>query len=411
MKLGFDIDSFREVGEALVRNKSRSFLTGFGIFWGLFMLLALVGGGQGLKSIVMREFEGFSNNAVVLFPSSTSKPYKGFQEGRHWDLTINDITRLKNLMPELDAVTGMVGKWGTPVTFSDNVFSSTSVKGITAEYTKVETPQMKYGRYINEADVMQERKVCVIGKDIYNTLFPGGGDPCGQNICVGSIYMTIVGVDFNSGNMSINGSPSRSLMIPLSVARKVYNYGEGVDIICCTAKPGIKASSLESKFRQTVSRYHYFSPDDTEALMCINTEQIFNIADTLFRGINFLIWLVGIGTLIAGAVGVSNIMMVSVKERTTEIGIRRAIGALPGEILWQIISESVALTVIAGSISIVISVMILQVVEGAVKAPFQISFWTAVTAMMMLAILGTLAGLAPALRAMKIKPVEAMSEE
>lgn len=410
MKAGFDIDSFREVGQALVRNKSRSLLTGFGIFWGLFMLLALVGGGKGLKSKVMEEFAGFSNNAVVLISSNTSLPYKGFQEGRYWNLTMSDITRLKNLMPELDAVAGMIGQWGE-VTYGNNVFNDASIKGVEAEYLKVETPQLKYGRYITAADDLQERKVCVIGKDIYKTLFPEGGDPCGKFICVGSIYMTVVGVDFNPGNLSINGSSSRAIMIPLSVARKIYNRGKNVDIICCAAKSSIKVGTLESRFRQVLSRYHQFSPDDTEAIMIINTEQIFNIVETLFRGINFLIWLVGIGTLIAGAVGVSNIMMVSVKERTTEIGIRRAIGALPGEILWQIISESIALTVLAGSISIMFSVLILQAVENGAKAPFQIGFWTAVVAMMMLAVLGAVAGLAPALRAMKIKPVEAMSEE
>lgn len=410
MKVGFDIDSFREVSEALMRNKSRSLLTGFGIFWGLFMLLSLVGGGKGLKAKVNAEFSGFSNNAVVLISSNTSKPYKGFQEGKFWNMTLDDIRRLKNLMPELDAVTGMIGRWEA-VSYGDNVYNDTSIKGIDADYIKVETPQLKYGRYITEADVRQERKVCVIGKDVYKTLFPEGGDPCGKFIRVGSVYMMVIGVDVNAGNLSINGSASRSLMMPLSVARKVYNYGKNVDILCCSAKSGIKVSSLEPRFRQIMSRYHYFSPDDTEALMCLNTEQFFNIADTLFKGINFLIWLVGIGTLIAGAVGVSNIMMVSVKERTTEIGIRRAIGAMPGEILLQIISESIALTIIAGSISIVISVLLLQAVEKGADAPFQIGFWTAMIAMLMLAVLGAAAGIAPALRAMKIKPVEAMSED
>lgn len=410
MKVGFDIDSFREVSEALMRNKSRSLLTGFGIFWGLFMLLSLVGGGKGLKAKVNAEFSGFSNNAVVLISSNTSKPYKGFQEGKFWNMTLDDIRRLKNLMPELDAVTGMIGRWEA-VSYGDNVYNDTSIKGIDADYIKVETPQLKYGRYITEADVRQERKVCVIGKDVYKTLFPEGGDPCGKFIRVGSVYMMVIGVDVNAGNLSINGSASRSLMMPLSVARKVYNYGKYVDILCCSAKSGIKVSSLEPRFRQIMSRYHYFSPDDTEALMCLNTEQFFNIADTLFKGINFLIWLVGIGTLIAGAVGVSNIMMVSVKERTTEIGIRRAIGAMPGEILLQIISESIALTIIAGSISIVISVLLLQAVEKGADAPFQIGFWTAMIAMLMLAVLGAAAGIAPALRAMKIKPVEAMSED
>jgi putative ABC transport system permease protein len=190
-----------------------------------------------------------------------------------------------------------------------------------------------------------------------------------------------------------------------------------VDLICTAAKSGIRMSELEPRMRQLIARQHQFDPQDKQALVLINTEQMFSLVDNLFRGVNFLIWLVGLGTILAGVIGVSNIMMVTVRERTTEIGIRRAIGATPNQILGQIISESIVLTLVAGMIGIVFSVLILSGVElamttdGVLKAAFQVPFGTAVLAALLLTVLGVLAGLMPALRAMQIKPVDAMRDE
>jgi putative ABC transport system permease protein len=412
MRHRLDIDTFREIGDSLFRNKRRTLLTGFGIFWGLFMLLFLVGGGNGLKQMLSMNFEGFATNTIVIVSSNTSKPWKGMKEGRYWQLDRKDVERLRTLMPELDVVAPQVSNWGQTATYKGNS-SSVSIKGISGDYHKVEAPLLKYGRTISDADVEQERKVCVIGKRVYNDLFPEGDDPCGRYIQVGSVFLRIIGVDYSSGNISINGSASESVMMPFSVAAQLYKRGNNVDIICMTGKKGVKMSTLEGRIRSILSREHLFDPTDDQAVMVLNTEQIFSIVDNLFRGVNFLIWLVGIGTLLAGAVGVSNIMMVTVRERTVEIGIRRAIGAVPRDILSQIIWESVALTLAAGSAGIVFSVLILNVVEALTKhqAAFQISFWTAILAALLLSVLGVLAGLAPALRAMKIKPVDAMRDE
>jgi len=407
-----DTDTFREIADALVRNKRRSLLTGFGVFWGLFMLLFLIGGGAGLKEMLYKNFAGFANNTVILISSNTSKPYQGLQEGRYWNFEYRDIERLRSMVPELDVVAPMIEAWSGNVAFESRT-SSAGVKGITPDYDKVETSVMKYGRYINQVDLDQERKVCVIGKDIYNELFPDGGDPCGNYVEIGGIHLQIVGVDFNSGNISINQRASRTLSMPFSVAAKLYHRGNKVDIICLTGKPGVKMTSLESRLRYVMGRQHRFDPTDESAMMILNTQQIFSIVDNLFRGLNFLIWLVGLGTLLAGAIGVSNIMMVTVKERTVEIGIRRAIGALPGEILSQILMESISLTLLAGSFGIVFSVLILSGVEALTKhqAIFQIGFGTAILAALLLSVLGALAGLAPALRAMNVRPVEAMHDE
>ena len=407
-----DTDTFREIADSLVRNKRRSLLTGFGVFWGLFMLLFLIGGGAGLKEMLSKNFAGFANNTVILISSNTSKPYKGLQEGRYWNFEYKDVERLRQMVPELDVVAPMISAWSGNVAYGSHS-SSASVKGITADYDRVETSQIKYGRFINEMDVEQERKVCVIGKDIYNELFPDGGDPCGNYVEVGGIHLRVIGVDFSSGNMSISGRASRTVTMPITVAAKIYHRGNTVDIICITGKSGVKMTSLEGRLRSVMGRQHSFDPTDEQAMVILNTQQIFSIVDNLFRGLNFLIWLVGLGTLLAGAIGVSNIMMVTVKERTVEIGIRRAIGALPGEILSQILMESVSLTLLAGSFGIVFSVLMLSGLEAITKheAVFQIGFGTAIVAALLLAFLGALAGLAPALRAMNIKPVEAMHDE
>ena len=412
MRHRFDFDSLREIGDSLFRNKRRTLLTGFGIFWGLFMLLFLVGGGKGLKQMLAKEFDGFATNTMVMISSNTSIPYKGMSEGRYWSLNRRDVARLQALVPELDCVAPIVSNWGLTAYYKGNN-TNANVKGISGNYHKIETPIIKYGRTISDADVEQERKVCVLGKRVYNDLFPQGGDPCGQFVQVGQVFLQVIGVDFSSGNMNINGSSSEAVLIPYSVAAQLFKRGETVDLICMTGKKGVKMTSLEPKLRQIMAREHLFDPTDSQALVLINTEQIFSLVDNLFRVVNFLIWLVGIGTLLAGAVGVSNIMMVTVRERTIEIGIRRAIGAVPRDILSQIIWESVALTLAAGSAGIVFSVLILNVVEKIAKnqAAFQISFWTAILAALLLAVLGVLAGLAPALRAMKVKPVDAMRDE
>lgn len=408
----FDIDSFGEISASLSRNRSRTLLTGFGVFWGLFMLLFLIGGGAGLKQMLYSNFDGFASNTCILFSTETSLPYKGMREGRYWYMNYKDIDRLKLMVPELDVVTPMISQWGQTAT-NDAQTANCSVSGVKADYSRIEEPQLRYGRYINEVDVEFKRKVCVIGEEVYTNLFPGGGDPCGKYICVGSVYFQVVGVNVAAGNMNINGSSTRKVIIPVTLAQQLYHRGNSVDLICMTGKEGVKMSSLEGRLRQVMSREHLFDPADESALMVLNTEQMFTIMDNLFKAVNFLIWLVGLGTLLAGAIGVSNIMMVTVRERTVEIGIRRAIGATPWDILSQIILESITLTLLAGMGGILFSVGALSLLEviTAHKVVFQIGFGTAVSAAALLAVLGCAAGLAPAMRAMAIKPVDAMRDE
>ena len=418
MKRFFDTDTFREILDSILRNRSRSFLTGFGVFWGVFMLMILTGGGQGLKGLLVQNFEGFAQNTCIVATSNTTKPYKGFKKGRYWNLEYSDVDRLKSMVPELETVSPSVSLWGKTVTRDEHSASRAVVKGARADYARIETPKIKYGRWINDADTLQERKVCVIGKRVYEELFPEGGSPLGQRISIDGSYYTVIGVDWkDSGGISINGRASDAVTIPINQARRAYNLGNTVHLLCFTAKEGITMSDITPRVREIIARKHFIAPDDEQAMFLLNTQLIFGIVDNLFKGINFLIWLIGLGTLLAGVIGVSNIMMVSVKERTTEIGIRRAIGATPRQVLGQIISESIVLTLVAGMAGIVFSVVILAGVElamtkdGILKAAFQVPFGTAVLAALLLTVLGVLAGLMPALRAMQIKPVDAMRDE
>lgn len=411
-----DFDSFSEILNVLTRNKSRTFLTGFGVFWGVFMLVGLVGGGDGLKEILNNNLAGFATNSAVVWAQPTTKPYHGFRKGRQWTLNYDDIKRLRAHMPELDVITPTISRWGANATHDDRSASGI-IKGVLPEMQKVSEPKMMYGRYINQMDISQGRKVCVIGKQVYKSLFPKGGDPCGDVIRIDSVYFSVVGVNYSDGNMNVNGNDQQAVFLPLSLVQQIYNRGHSVDIICVTGKPGVVMSDITDKIRHVIAKAHDVAPDDEKGVMVFNTEMMFSMVDNMFRGINMLIWLVGIGTLLAGAIGVSNIMMVTVRERTVEIGIRRAIGATPRNILSQIIQESILLTSIAGMSGILFVVLVLQGLEmanttdGVAAAHFQISFWTAIGAVVLLSVLGVLAGLAPALRAMSIKPVDAMRDE
>ena len=415
-----DIDSYREVLDTLTRNKARSFLTGFGVFWGVFMLVALMGGGAGLKEMLEKNFDGFAQNTVMIWSQQTTKPYKGFRKGRWWSMDYKDVTRLKQRVPELDVVAPILfAPWGRSNTaYYGDQKTTPRIQGTVPELAQVIAPRMYYGRFINEMDIREHRKVCVIGKKIFKDLFKDGGDPCGKKIRVDSTYYEVIGVDYNTNSsMNFNGRAEEKITLPITLMQATYNRGNQVDLIAATGRENVVMSSITDRIRETIALAHYIDPTDEMGAMVFNTEVLFQMLDNLFKGVNFLIWLVGLGTLLAGAIGVSNIMMVTVRERTTEIGIRRAIGATPKMILSQIISESIVLTLVAGMSGILFGVMILQMLElantedGIVNTHFQVNFWTAIFCAFVVSSLGVLAGLAPAARAMSIKPVDAMRDE
>ena len=415
----FDLDSWSEIVDALSKNRLRSFLTAFGIFWGVFMLVLLMGGGRGLESMLGNIFAGFASNSGFIATAQTSMPYKGFREGRQWDLELRDIDRVRNSVPEIDILTPTNTRWGIKAV-RDNKNISVSISGIYPDYLRVSNPRLKAGRAINDTDIAQERKVCIIGSRIAEELFPGEDEICGKRIQIDGIYYTVIGLSGRTGNgISINGNALTTVEVPFTTLQRTYGLGNKVVMLTYTARNGYQISAVQDKVESVLKRAHSIHPDDPQAVIKVNAEAMFTLVDNLFNGISILVWMIGLGTLLSGAIGVSNIMMVTVKERTTEIGIRRAIGATPTDILRQILSESMMLTLLAGMSGITLSVLILQVVETAVNASsdtggtssFQISFWLAVGAALLIALLGIVAGLAPALRAMHIRPVEAMRSD
>lgn len=410
-----DIDSCEEILITITRNKTRSFLTAFGVFWGIFMLVTLMGGGQGMQDMMQAEFKGFATNSGFIATQKTGEAYKGFRKGRWWDLENADIIRIRDGVKDLDIVTPSTARWGSTAVYEDQKYEC-SVKGLYPEYDRIEAQDMAYGRFINEVDIREARKVCVIGKRVYESLFKEGGDPCGKHIRVDGIYYRIIGMCVSEGNINIQGQASEAVVLPFTIMQQAYNLGNSIEVICFTVKPGVKVTDVQPEIERIVKEAHYIAPHDKQALMMLNAEAMFSMMDNLFSGIRILIWMVGLGTLLAGAIGVSNIMMVTVKERTTEIGIRRAIGARPRDILQQILSESMVLTTIAGMAGISFAVLVLQGMEMATSGNgniygFQVSFGMAIGTCVLLIALGMLAGLAPAYRAMAIKPIEAIRDE
>lgn len=412
----FDLDTFNEILLTITRNKTRSLLTAFGVFWGIFMLVTLMGGGNGFKALMSTTFEGFAQNSAFVWPQRTGEAYKGFRKGRWWNLEQTDMVRVRQI-EGVDIVTCVQNRWGVTAVYQDKKSEGAIVKGLYPEYNSIEDQKVKYGRFINDIDILEKRKVCFIGKKVSEELFGKDVNPCGKLIKADGIYYQVIGMagDTNS-NMQINGSADESLSIPFSTYAAAYNIGSDIGLMCLTMKPGYKVTERQPYIESVIKQHHLIHPDDTQCMQFLNAEALFSMVDSLFKSINMLVWMIGLGTLISGVIGVSNIMMVTVKERTTEIGIRRAIGATPCTIMEQILTESMVLTLIAGMTGISFSVFLLQMMNLGMEASnqpanFQVSFGMAVGAAIMVVILGVTAGIAPAYRAMSIKPIEAIRDE
>lgn len=410
-----DMDTCEEILITITRNKTRSLLTAFGVFWGIFMLVALIGGGNGMQEKMKQQFEGFATNSGFVVSQKTSEPYKGFRKGRSWDLELADVERVQSV-DGIELATPSIALWGQTAVYGENKYEC-SVKGLYPEYERIEHQEMTYGRFINDVDIKEARKVCVIGKRVYESLFKPGEDPCGKYVRVNGVYYRIIGMCSSEGNVNIQGQASEAITLPFTTMQQTYNLGNTIHVVCFIMKPGVMVKDAEPEVERILKTAHYIAPDDKQAIMFLNAEAMFSMMDTLMAGTSILIWMVGLGTLLAGAIGVSNIMMVTVKERTTEIGIRRAIGARPKDILQQILSESMVLTTIAGMAGITFAVLVLQILEtaandpGVIKTHYQVSFGLAIGTCLLLIALGVLAGLAPAYRAMAIKPIEAIRDE
>jgi putative ABC transport system permease protein len=414
----FDLNHWQEIWITITHNKSRSFLTAFGVFWGMFMLVVMVGAGVALQRGMSSHIEGFATNSCFVWTELTSEPYKGLKKGRHWNMENQDIPVLLSKIPEIQYLAPVLfgGGGSNNVTRNDKA-GSFGVKGNYPAYNMIDASIMVKGRYINDIDIVEKRKVCVIGERVCEVLFPKDEDPIGKNIQVNGIYFQVIGVTRHTSNVNIGGNAEETVVLPFSTMQQAFNQGNIIHFMAVTAKPGIKVKIIQDKIRDVLNAQHMISPTDKKAVGGMNIEDQFTMFLYLGIGIASLIWFVGLGTLLAGGVGVSNIMLVTVRERTKEIGIRRALGATPRNIITQILTESIVLTLIAGVAGLMFGVGILSITGIALshsdqffKDP-QISFSVAMISLFILVIIGALAGFIPANRAMNIKPIEAIREE
>lgn len=414
MKTSFlDPENWREIGATLARNKTRTFLTAFGIFWGTFMLALLYGGAAGFEGIMRRNFAGFATNMAGFSSSERTISYKGFNKGSDWDITMEDIDIMRVASDKIEYISPILSNYGSAVRGSRS--KSGQIMGVNDEYNKIQELVIQSGRFINAADIANRRKVVVIGRNLANELF-AGEDAVGQNISINGIFYRVIGVAGQKSDASIGGRVDDAFIMPLTTLQVSMNKGNVVQVVVFTAKDGTSPADIMPIIRRILSSRHYISPEDTNALWVFDVTDMFNMINNLFSGISILALFVGFGSLLAGIIGVGNIMWIIVRERTQEFGIRRAIGAKPADITLQVLSESIVLTLVAGVAGVCFSTLVLAIMDKVTADPvlgvagFQNTFFTACAVVIIFLVLGTLAGTIPAIKAMRIKPIEAMRD-
>jgi len=393
-------------------------LTGFGVFWGIMMLLVLVGIGNSFVDSIQGQVGSMPSNTIMMGSQNTSKPYKGMPQGRWWSIQQGDLDIIRKESRKADLLSPLVyGATNEKNVRYGSRYGTYGPRGVMPVYADLYVSPLQYGRFINDADVAGSRKVCVIGYKVYQQLFPDGGNPCGELILISNIQYRIVGV-FAKQKQGF-GDNSEEIMMPITTLQRAYNRGEQIDQLVVSAKKGFPASEVEEEVKSILKRIHTIAPDDEKAMWSWNMEEMFIGLGLVTTGLSVLLWLIGLGTLISGAVGVSNIMLVTIRERTREIGIRRALGASPWVIVRQILAESLLLTSISGVLGIMAGVGLINILGPILVSSNQememtmpeVSFGLAIGSLIIITVIGLLAGLMPALRALKIKPIEALSEE
>jgi putative ABC transport system permease protein len=421
----FDIDRWNEIISTLKKNKLRSLLTAFGVAWGIFMLVVMAGAGRALEHGITEGVGQVATNSFFMWTMRTSEPYKGFTRGRRWDFNNEDVDYIRTSIPEVDIVAPRLfgSRFSGNNTIRGDRTGSFNIKGDYPEWFKIDPANMIKGRWINEIDILQKRKVCVIGEKVVAEMFDKDENPVGEYLKVGGVYYQVVGVLKPISNINMNGRSEESIFLPFSTMQVAYNYGNSVHVMGITAKKGYSASYVEDKVIAAIKERHFIAPNDVQAVGHVNLEKQFKMFSMLFGGITVLTWIVGIGTLLAGVIGVSNIMLVIIKERTQEIGVMRALGATPAKIISQVIMESVFITTLAGYLGLFVGVLFLEggnlilekLAESGAEGIFiknpEINFGTAIACLIVLIISGAFAGLIPAKHAVRIKPIEALRAE
>ena len=419
----FDIDIWQEILATIRKNKMRTFLTGFSVAWGIFMLMILLGSGNGLSNGVSENFKRDAINGMWFWSGNTSIPYQGMKEGRQIKLDNSDYDIVKD-MPGVDRASGRYYINGNTFSYGNEYGNYTAIT-CNPDLKEVESIDVIEGRFINDIDIKRARKTVVIGKDIYDALFKGK-EALGEYIEINNVPFQVVGICKEGGS-----TRHRNAYIPVSTGQKIFNGSNRLHNFALTidATTIEESQQIENQIRETLAHRHKFDATDDSALSSYN--KLENVMETMkiFQAINIFIWIIGIGTLIAGVVGVSNIMLIIVKERTKEIGIRKAIGASPRSVIGLILLESILITTIAGYIGLVLGTGLMEGLNVIVEKQFAISAATnggqgdtifrnptvnlniAVSATFLLVVAGAIAGFIPAKRASRIKPIEALRDE
>lgn len=414
----FDIDKWQEIFATISKHKLRTFLTALGVFWGIFMLVLLMGAGKGLENGVLGLFGNMAKNSMFLGTNKTSKPYKGFLPGRFLRLTMDDMAAIKNnfpdqvqyLAPRMWMPSGEVSRGEKKGAFE--------MGGESPDLFKINPMELLKGRMLNDFDMKEKRKVVVIGKRVREVLFEEDEEAVGEYISFQGIDYRVIGV-FKSDRRGEGGAEDeKQLYMPLTTVQKMRNRPNQVSMLSCSMYPEVSATALEPQILAMLKERHKVAPDDDQAFWTNNMEEEFGEVMGLFNGISFIVWFVGIGSLMAGVIGVGNIMLILVKERTKEIGIRKAMGATPQSIVSMILLESVFITTIAGYLGLLTStglvILMAQAVgdggDGYFTNP-EVDIEIGIIALIILIISGALTGLIPAMQAANINPVEALKDE
>jgi len=418
-----DIDKWKEIINTLRSNKVRTFFTAFGVFWGIFMLIIMLGSGNGLQNAIYQNMGDFATNSCFMWTQQTSVAYKGFPRGRSYRFNNGDTEALLKKIPELkDLSPRLQGRGGDG---SNNAVRGRKTGAFTIfgdypAWNRIDPIKITSGRFINDLDIKNNRKVVVIGKRVVEVLFEPDENPLDQYIKINGVYFKVVGVFKSKKGGQQAEREEQNVHMPFTTLQRIYNFGEDVGWYAMTASDEVPVGVVEEKARGILKRRHSIAPDDERAVGGFNVSKEFKKMRGLFAGINGLIWIVGIGTLLAGVIGVSNIMLVIVKERTKEIGIQRAIGATPANVILQIINESVFLTSIAGSLGLVCGFWLVELINFILESSNsssemfknpEVDFSIAISALIILIFAGIFAGLIPAKRAVSIKPIDALRTE
>ncbi len=422
----FDADSWQEIFNAVRTNRLRTLLTASGVFWGIYILIVMLGFGTGLQNGVMNSMSGYTSNGYYLWGSKTSVPYLGLKPGRSIKLNNSDTAALRESVDEIAYLLPRVrlGSYGTRNDIGyDTRVSDSEVMGDLPELKHLLPMNIETGRFINRFDIEQKRKVIVIGEKIYADLFPDGRDPVGANVTLRQISFTVVGIFKPVRYANDRDRLSSTAFIPFSTHQKVFNLNNRVTYYGLVPKDGVPSEVMGNKARLLLAARHRVSPADSRAFGSWNSEEEFIRLQNLFSGISYLIWTVGLATLFAGLLGVSNIMLIVIKERTREFGIRKALGATPRSIIYLITQETLMLTSIAGYLGLSAGILTLQLIDYLIKAMASensastmfdtptIEPQLALTAIAVLILSGVIAAIIPARQAVRINPVEALKAE